>query len=40
LAPRLLANRHASLVFAPDIHGNPDTPLLEAYMGTASGRTY
>ncbi|MEE8466166.1 MAG: hypothetical protein V3S68_06770, partial [Dehalococcoidia bacterium] len=33
LAPRLLANRDASLVFDPETHGDPATPLLEAYAG-------
>ena len=33
LAPRLLANPDPSLVFEPSIHGDPATPLLEAYAG-------
>jgi len=33
LAPRLLANPNPSLAFDPETHGNPATPLLEAYVG-------
>jgi len=33
LAPRLAANPAASLVFDPAIHGDPATPVLEAYAG-------
>lgn len=35
LAPRLLADPEPSLVFDPATHGDPATPLLEAYAGDA-----